>query len=171
MRSITSGSRIADMSDGIYDAVVFLAAGGIRSPGNGPLTTSISMKMIEYYHPVFNRRQEWRAESSVHDRPGDPRDDAGAGLDSRRTGHRRGGLRTGPTLRDLPSGAANAPLVSYPDGAMLGDASRRPHHPVDPQQRGRCCTHSALCVGFPDSLQRSIGCGALLSWQACSARP
>lgn len=45
---------IADTADGIYDAAVFLAAGGIRSPGSGPLTTSILRKVIEYHHAEFD---------------------------------------------------------------------------------------------------------------------
>jgi hypothetical protein len=45
---------IADTTDGIYDAVVFVAGGGIRSPGAGPLTTSTLIKVIEYYHAVFD---------------------------------------------------------------------------------------------------------------------
>jgi len=45
---------IADTSDGIYDAAVFLAAGGVRSPGAGPLTSSSLLKVIEYYHAVFD---------------------------------------------------------------------------------------------------------------------
>ena len=45
---------IADVSDPILDAAVFLAAGGIRSPGVGPLTLSDSVKVIEYYHAAFD---------------------------------------------------------------------------------------------------------------------
>lgn len=45
---------IADVSDPILDAAVFLAAGGVRSPGVGPVTLSDSVKVIEFYHPVFN---------------------------------------------------------------------------------------------------------------------
>lgn len=45
---------IADTADGFYDAAVFLAAGGIRSPASGPLTTSILRKVIEYYHAEFD---------------------------------------------------------------------------------------------------------------------
>ena len=44
---------LADTADGIYDAAVFLAAGGIRSPGTGALTTSVLRKVIEYYHAEF----------------------------------------------------------------------------------------------------------------------
>ena len=45
---------IADTADGSYDSALFLAAGGIRSPGSGPLTTSILAKVIEYYHKAFD---------------------------------------------------------------------------------------------------------------------
>ncbi|MEO8751187.1 MAG: choice-of-anchor L domain-containing protein [Casimicrobiaceae bacterium] len=45
---------IADTSDGIYDTAVFLAAGGVKSPGAGPLTNSSLAKVIEYYHDVFD---------------------------------------------------------------------------------------------------------------------
>jgi hypothetical protein len=45
---------IADTSDGIYDAAVFLAAGGVKSPGVGSVTTSNLVKVIEYYHAVFD---------------------------------------------------------------------------------------------------------------------
>jgi hypothetical protein len=45
---------IADVSDPILDAAVFLAAGGVRSPGVGPVTISDSVRVIEFYHPVFN---------------------------------------------------------------------------------------------------------------------
>jgi len=45
---------IADVSDPILDAAVFLAAGGVRSPGVGPVTLSDSVRVIEFYHPVFN---------------------------------------------------------------------------------------------------------------------
>lgn len=45
---------IADTADGIYDAAVFLAAGGIRSPGSGQLTNSIIARVIEYYHAGFD---------------------------------------------------------------------------------------------------------------------
>jgi|KBSSwiStaDraftv2_1062776.scaffolds.fasta_scaffold01650_25 hypothetical protein len=45
---------IADTSDGIYDAAVFLAAAGVKSPGVGPLTISNLIKVIEYYHAVFD---------------------------------------------------------------------------------------------------------------------
>ena len=45
---------IADNADGIYDAAVFLAAGGVRSPGGGPVTGSVLMKAFEFYHAAFN---------------------------------------------------------------------------------------------------------------------
>jgi hypothetical protein len=45
---------IADVSDPILDAAVFLAAGGVRSPGVGPVTLSDSVRVIEYYHAAFN---------------------------------------------------------------------------------------------------------------------
>jgi hypothetical protein len=45
---------IADTSDGIYDAAVFLANGGMRSPGSGPVTGSNVVRVIEYYHATFN---------------------------------------------------------------------------------------------------------------------
>lgn len=45
---------IADTADGIYDAAVFLAAGGIRSPVSGAPTTSALTKVIEYYHAGFD---------------------------------------------------------------------------------------------------------------------
>ena len=45
---------IADVSDPILDAAVFLAAGGVRSPGVGAPTLSNSVKVIEYYHAVFD---------------------------------------------------------------------------------------------------------------------
>lgn len=45
---------IADTADGMYDAAVFLAAGGIRSPGGNSLTTSALRKVIEYYHQEFD---------------------------------------------------------------------------------------------------------------------
>ena len=45
---------IADTSDGIYDAAVFLAGGGMRSPGTGPITGSNIVRVIEYYHAFFN---------------------------------------------------------------------------------------------------------------------
>ena len=45
---------IADTADPIYDAAVFLAAGGLRSPGSGPVTGSNVIKAIEYYHADFN---------------------------------------------------------------------------------------------------------------------
>jgi len=45
---------IADTADGFWDAAVFLAAGGIRSPASGPLTTSILRKVIEYHHAAFD---------------------------------------------------------------------------------------------------------------------
>jgi hypothetical protein len=45
---------IADTADGIYDAAVFLAAGGIRSPMSGALTTSSITKVIEYHHAAFD---------------------------------------------------------------------------------------------------------------------
>ena len=45
---------IADTSDGILDAAVFLSAGGVVSPGVGPPTTSTILKVIEYYHAAFN---------------------------------------------------------------------------------------------------------------------
>ena len=45
---------IADNADGIYDAAVFLAAGGVRSPGSGPVTGSVIMKAFEFYHAAFN---------------------------------------------------------------------------------------------------------------------
>ncbi|MFO1325657.1 MAG: choice-of-anchor L domain-containing protein [Burkholderiales bacterium] len=45
---------IADTADSIYDAAVFLSAGGIRSPGSGPPTNSSVIKAFEFYHKVFN---------------------------------------------------------------------------------------------------------------------
>ena len=45
---------IADTSDGIYDAAVFLAAGGMRSPGTGAVTASNVVRVIEYYHAGFD---------------------------------------------------------------------------------------------------------------------
>jgi hypothetical protein len=45
---------IADTSDPIYDAAVFLAAGGVRSPGAGPVTTSSLVKVIEYHHAEWD---------------------------------------------------------------------------------------------------------------------
>ncbi len=45
---------IADVSDPILDAAVFLAAGGVRSPGVGAPTLSDSVKVIEYYHAGFD---------------------------------------------------------------------------------------------------------------------
>ena len=44
---------IADVSDPILDAAVFLAAGGVRSPGVGPVTLSDIVKAIEFFHPGF----------------------------------------------------------------------------------------------------------------------
>jgi hypothetical protein len=45
---------IADTSDGIYDAAVFLSGGGMQSPGIGPVTSSNIQRVIEYYHPGFD---------------------------------------------------------------------------------------------------------------------
>ncbi|MCC6194400.1 MAG: choice-of-anchor L domain-containing protein [Burkholderiales bacterium] len=45
---------IADTADEIYDAAVFLATGGVRSPGTGAVTGSNVIKAIEYYHAAFN---------------------------------------------------------------------------------------------------------------------
>ena len=45
---------IADTADQIYDSAVFLASGGIRSPGSGPVTNSNVIRAIEYYHAGFN---------------------------------------------------------------------------------------------------------------------
>jgi hypothetical protein len=45
---------IADTSDGIWDAAVFLAGGGMRSPGTGAVTGSNVVRVIEYYHAGFN---------------------------------------------------------------------------------------------------------------------
>ena len=45
---------IADTSDGIYDAAVFLAGGGMRSPGTGAVTGSNVVRVIEYYHADFD---------------------------------------------------------------------------------------------------------------------
>ncbi len=45
---------IADTADPIYDAAVFLAAGGVRSPGSGAVTSSNVIKAIEYYHAGFD---------------------------------------------------------------------------------------------------------------------
>ena len=45
---------IADTADPIYDSAVFLAAGGMRSPGSGPVTNSNVIRAIEYYHAGFN---------------------------------------------------------------------------------------------------------------------
>lgn len=45
---------IADTSDPVWDAAVFLAAGGVKSPGVGPLTNSSLVKVIEYRHAEFD---------------------------------------------------------------------------------------------------------------------
>jgi hypothetical protein len=45
---------IADTSDGIYDAAVFLSGGGMQSPGVGPITGSNIQRVIEYYHAGFD---------------------------------------------------------------------------------------------------------------------
>jgi hypothetical protein len=45
---------IADTSDGIYDAAVFLATASVRSPGSGPLTSGIIARVIEFYHAGFD---------------------------------------------------------------------------------------------------------------------
>jgi len=45
---------IADTDDGLYDAAVFLAGGGIRSPMAGAPTTSSLTKVIEYHHGEFD---------------------------------------------------------------------------------------------------------------------
>jgi hypothetical protein len=45
---------IADTADGIYDAAVFLASGGVVAPGSGPPTTSTVIKAIEYHHAGFD---------------------------------------------------------------------------------------------------------------------
>ena len=45
---------IADTADPFLDAVVLLAAGGIRSPGVGPLTNSTVLKAIEFRHAGFD---------------------------------------------------------------------------------------------------------------------
>ena len=45
---------IADTADPILDAAVFLSAGGVRSPGVGPLTNSAVQKAIEFYHAGFD---------------------------------------------------------------------------------------------------------------------
>ena len=45
---------IADTSDAVYDAAVFLASGGIRSPGAGPLTTSSLVRVVEYHHAEWD---------------------------------------------------------------------------------------------------------------------
>ncbi len=45
---------IADTADPAYDAVVFLAAGGVRSPGVGAPTVSAIAKVIEYRHAEFD---------------------------------------------------------------------------------------------------------------------
>ena len=45
---------IADTSDGAWDAAVFLAEGGLRSPGTGAVTGSNIVRVIEYYHQLFN---------------------------------------------------------------------------------------------------------------------
>ncbi|MCC7326704.1 MAG: choice-of-anchor L domain-containing protein [Burkholderiales bacterium] len=45
---------IADTSDAVWDAAVFLAAGGVRSPGGGPPTLSNLVKVIEYRHAEFD---------------------------------------------------------------------------------------------------------------------
>jgi hypothetical protein len=45
---------IADASDQIYDAAVFLSGGGMQSPGVGPITGSIVQRVIEYYHAAFD---------------------------------------------------------------------------------------------------------------------
>ena len=45
---------IADTADGALDTAIFLAAGGVRAPGNGAPTTGTIAKAVEYYHPGFN---------------------------------------------------------------------------------------------------------------------
>ncbi len=45
---------IADTADAAYDAAVFLAAGGVRSPGAGAPTVSAIAKVIEYRHAEFD---------------------------------------------------------------------------------------------------------------------
>jgi hypothetical protein len=45
---------IADTSDEILDAAVFLAAGGVVSPGSGPPTSTNIARAIEYYHAAFD---------------------------------------------------------------------------------------------------------------------
>jgi len=45
---------IADTSDGIYDAAVFLAASGMSSPGTGAVTGSNVVRVVAYYHAVFD---------------------------------------------------------------------------------------------------------------------
>jgi len=45
---------IADTADPIYDAAVFLAAGGMSSPGTGAVTGSNVVRVVEYYHAGFD---------------------------------------------------------------------------------------------------------------------
>jgi len=45
---------IADTSDAAYDAAVFIAAGGVKSPGIGPPTTSSLAKVVEYHHAEWD---------------------------------------------------------------------------------------------------------------------
>ena len=44
---------IADTSDPILDAAVFIAQQGVRAPGSGAPTTSNTLRVIEYFHPEF----------------------------------------------------------------------------------------------------------------------
>ncbi len=44
---------IADTSDPILDAAVFIAQAGVRAPGSGPVTSSNRLRVIEYFHPGF----------------------------------------------------------------------------------------------------------------------
>jgi serine protease len=45
---------IADTADAAYDAAVFLAAGGVRSPGSGAPTVSSLARVVEYHHADFD---------------------------------------------------------------------------------------------------------------------
>ncbi len=44
---------IADTSDAILDAAVFVPQGGITAPASGAITSSDTLRVVEYFHPEF----------------------------------------------------------------------------------------------------------------------